>query len=266
MRSLVPFNFPMHPSFFGERKPWPRAIRALLVFVLVGYSGLSSGCGRVEYSPNQLHAVSLSSDHFDEAVQTSKEVSSVVEELFGGLDSPKVPEPMSTIVDVEKVARAAGPVGRAVDKIERGLFRKHCVQCHGLSGDGTGPSALLLAPYPRDFRRGTFKFKSTPYGQKPTHEDIEATLRRGIAGTAMPAFETLNRSKEFAEDVDALVHYVKFLSMRGEVERKLIRHVVIDEVSKLTKEDAEVGTAVQQVAESWQLADSKAIRPRLVRE
>ena len=29
------------------------------------------------------------------------------------------------------------------------LYREHCAHCHGISGDGVGPTAVFLNPYPR---------------------------------------------------------------------------------------------------------------------
>ena len=131
-----------------------------------------------------------------------------------------------SVVRMESVIRCAGPVGRGKDKIERGIYRKHCVPCHGMTGNGLGAAAMMLEPYPRDFRRGSFKFKSTPTGSKPTKDDLIKTLTQGIPGTAMPSFLALEQTEEFKEDVDDLVEYVRFLAIRGEVERRAItKHV-----------------------------------------
>ena len=100
------------------------------------------------------------------------------------------------------------------------MYRQHCVHCHGITGNGRGPTAAFLNPYPRDFTRGTFKFTSTPVGIKPTQDDLRKTLINGIAGTAMPSFKLLSEG-----EVEALVDYVKYLAIRGEVERKLIEYV-----------------------------------------
>ena len=34
------------------------------------------------------------------------------------------------------------------------LFRRQCLQCHNITGDGRGPPGLWVMPYPRDYRRG----------------------------------------------------------------------------------------------------------------
>ena len=209
----------------------------------------------VAFRANELHVASLSSDSGDKQIaDLARLAKSQVDEMFGTPDSPKWPDGVELAVDMDKVHRAAGPVGRDKTKVERGLYRKHCVQCHGTTGDGMGPSSALLAPYPRDFRRGSFKFKSTAIGKKPTHADLVRTLENGLPGTAMPAFGTLNRSKEFSEDVDALVHYVRFLSIRGEVERRLIVALINSE------EAADLGSQLAtQVAKSWVVAESSVV-------
>jgi mono/diheme cytochrome c family protein len=78
----------------------------------------------------------------------------------------------------------------------------------------------LLSPYPRDFRLGKYKFKSTAQGNKPTKEDLAKTIRNGIPGTSMPSFALLPD-----EDIDALTDYVVYLSVRGETERELLRQL-----------------------------------------
>jgi mono/diheme cytochrome c family protein len=142
------------------------------------------------------------------------------------------------------------------------------VQCHGTSGDGLGPAAALLAPYPRDFRRGSFKFKSTPIGRKPTHADLVRTLESGLPGTAMPAFGALNHAIEFSEDIDALAHYVRFLSIRGEVERRLISAMTIEIASNDLSNPQENDAAKQAtidaakfVVSKWEQAEASAVQP-----
>jgi mono/diheme cytochrome c family protein len=110
------------------------------------------------------------------------------------------------------------------------------VHCHGVSGNGAGPTAEFLNPYPRDFRHGWFKFKSTGINEKPTNEDLHRTLREGINGTAMPSFKLLP-----AAEVDALVEYVKYLSIRGEVENALLtddNYATAKELFEASKKDS----------------------------
>ncbi len=209
-----------------------------------------------EYRPNRLFAASVAREQGDsDSDAIAFRVRDFTNSFFGTIDAPKWPEWCGCPVELESVTRCSGPVGRSSDKVERGVFRKHCVQCHGATGDGFGPAAMLLAPYPRDFRRGTFKFKSTPIGSKPTRDDLRHTLERGIRGTSMPAFESLTHSESYAKDVDDLVEYVRFLSIRGEVERMLITKVIREDL-ELDNQSDEVRRIVRRIANQWANADT----------
>ncbi len=84
------------------------------------------------------------------------------------------------------------------------LYEQHCAPCHGIDGDGQGEAAYLLSPKPRDFTGGLYKLRSTPTGSPPTDADLLLTLRRGVAGTAMPAWDRLAD-----EDLAAIVEHLK---------------------------------------------------------
>jgi mono/diheme cytochrome c family protein len=95
-------------------------------------------------------------------------------------------------------------------------YRRHCMHCHGLNGDGRGPTGPWVNPHPRDYRQGKFKFISTNLaarGRKPRRADLHRTVSKGIDGTSMPAFGLLSE-----KDIDAMVSYVIHLSIRGQVE------------------------------------------------
>lgn len=96
------------------------------------------------------------------------------------------------------------------------VYMKRCVQCHGVTGDGNGPAAEHLYPRPRDYTKAIFKFTSTPYGSRPRKDDLIRTVRRGVVGTSMPAFDRISD-----KDVDAVVDYVMVLAQRGELEFQL---------------------------------------------
>jgi mono/diheme cytochrome c family protein len=76
-----------------------------------------------------------------------------------------------------------GNPGRGFD-----VFQRYCVTCHGERGDGAGEFAPYAVPKPRDFRQGTFKWRSTPSGALPLVSDLERTIRDGVYWTAMPSF------------------------------------------------------------------------------
>jgi mono/diheme cytochrome c family protein len=113
--------------------------------------------------------------------------------------------------------------GGTVMQSGRVLYMRHCSHCHGTSGDGAGPTAQYLNPRPRDYRHGIFKFTSTTDVSKASRQDIKRVLQYGIPGTYMPSFLLLTDS-----EIHALVEYVRFLSLRGEYERKLVNQLAVD--------------------------------------
>lgn len=99
------------------------------------------------------------------------------------------------------IVRAAEPSGGKT------TFDRACAACHGTSGGGNGPGAADLNPHPRDLTKNAFRFRSTASGAAPRPEDLERTIRRGLPGSAMPAFEGLLSNGEIAE----LVTYIRTL-------------------------------------------------------
>jgi mono/diheme cytochrome c family protein len=98
----------------------------------------------------------------------------------------------------------------------RNLFMRHCQHCHGVAGDGDGPTARFLSPRPRDYRQGIFKFKSTVYDAKPSRDDLLRILEAGIPGTYMPSFVLLGK-----EELFLIIDYVRWLSIRGNMEIRM---------------------------------------------
>lgn len=176
------------------------------------------------FNANELYAHVVATRQNSEPGQAAADVSQVMESLFGTPDVPKLPDSIpANLIDRENLIRAAGPVYSDEDDTHFGIYRSRCVVCHALDGSGAGPAAALQNPYPRDLRAGVFKYKSTPRSEKPTKADLLAILRRGAPGSAMPAFDRLPQ-----EDLDAVVDYVIYLSIRGEVERRLIQFAVTE--------------------------------------
>jgi mono/diheme cytochrome c family protein len=177
--------------------------------------------------------------------------------MFGTPDEPRVPEGVR--LDLDLLKAAAGPVAGDALGRQRGLYRQHCATCHGISGSGTGPTAQLLNPYPRDFRNGVFKYTSTLAGNKPARDDLRKVLRRGVRGTAMPSFVQLPD-----EEIEALIEYVKYLSIRGETELYLLRLVVDeDEYLPLDSMSRELvlEEGAQAASDMWDMAEEAVIQP-----
>ena len=57
-----------------------------------------------------------------------------------------------------------------------GTYRRYCVGCHGVLGDGEGENAQWIDPKPRNFTLGIFKCRSTTTGTLPLDSDIYDTL------------------------------------------------------------------------------------------
>ena len=95
------------------------------------------------------------------------------------------------------------------------------MHCHGLNGDGRGPTGPWVNPHPR-----------LPPGQVQVHldepdrvepqaapADLVRTVAKGIEGTSMPAFGVYSE-----KDIDEIVSYVIHLSIRGQVEYDTIEN------------------------------------------
>lgn len=102
----------------------------------------------------------------------------------------------------------------------RNLYMTHCQHCHGVTGDGKGPTSRFLNPRPRDYRQGIFKFKSTQAAQKPSRKDLLHILEQGVPGTYMPSFVLLGEEK-----LGLIIDYVRWLSIRGYTEITLATHL-----------------------------------------
>jgi mono/diheme cytochrome c family protein len=132
------------------------------------------------------------------------------------------------------------------------VYRLRCATCHGESGDGAGPAAVHLNPRPRDYRRGVFKFTSTPYGVRPRREDLLGTLRRGVSGTSMPSFALLPD-----EELQAVLDYVLALTHRGELETLL----ALEASNEDELDPAVIPDLVAEVLGLWREAESQAVFP-----
>jgi mono/diheme cytochrome c family protein len=116
------------------------------------------------------------------------------------------------IICLVVVPIAAGPnTTIAAESSARGkvVFERNCAVCHGTGGDGGGPEAQRFFTRPTDFRRGIFKFRSTPSGSLPTDQDLERTILRGLPGSGMVSQEHLSTA-----EIRDVIAYLKILSSR----------------------------------------------------
>ncbi|MEX0612512.1 MAG: c-type cytochrome [Pirellulales bacterium] len=197
------------------------------------------------------------------APQHQRAIANILGAMFGTPDNPfALPE---TGLDQRKLATAAGPVWSDAEGGKHGLYRRHCAHCHGISGDGLGPTAAILNPYPRDYRSGVFKFKSTYTAGQPTDDDLRRILHDGIPSTAMPSFALLP-----PDEIAALIEYVKYLSMRGQMETALVNYVFdegfepevpLDPAADPELKDIIMNDLMAGVMEGWGAAGEQVILP-----
>jgi mono/diheme cytochrome c family protein len=225
-----------------------------IAFLLAAGCLLSVGCGKTPSASYRLNMVEATKQRL--TTEQERQVATVLLAMFGTPDEPvALPE---FGLDEAKLRLASGPVRSDIVGRKNGLYREHCAHCHGVTGDGMGPTAAFLNPYPRDYRPGIFKFKSTERADKPTHADLLRILRNGIAGTSMPSFALLSEPQ-----IDALAEYVKYLSIRGETELALMRaYFELDDDAKgILPETREflVDETASPIAEKWKSADAARI-------
>lgn len=89
------------------------------------------------------------------------------------------------------------------------LYDRLCASCHGVNGDGNGPSARFLYPRPRNFRLEPFRMVSTT-NLVPSDDDLLRVLDRGMPGSSMFSFGHLS-----LDDRKALVAHVQGLIRKG---------------------------------------------------
>jgi mono/diheme cytochrome c family protein len=189
--------------------------------IALGAALVLAGCAKPadsSFSPNQAKVGSL-------IPQAQAEIAKVLAENFGTPNQlvawERFPidygEPDPNADDEHKIRRDAG--WRLIEG--RNLYMTHCVHCHGVSGDGDGPTAKFLNPLPRDYRLGKFKFKSTLGPLKPSRADLTHILQEGIPGTYMPSFVLLGE-----ERLGLLIDYVRWLSIRGDMEIRLANELL----------------------------------------
>lgn len=108
------------------------------------------------------------------------------------------------------IAVLAQPPSPAPTTDIKSLYDASCASCHGVDGRGSGPAAAALAPVPRDFSRGIYKFRSTASGSLPTDDDLYRAIANGLPGTSMAGWHGLLTETQ----IRGLAAYVKQFSPR----------------------------------------------------
>jgi cytochrome c oxidase cbb3-type subunit 2 len=119
------------------------------------------------------------------------------------------------IAPLLSLAPVGGEDEKAGDPVRgKVVYERYCLSCHGELGNGEGEFAEYISPKPRDYRQGTFKWRSTPSGSLPTVSDLEKTVRDGIYGTYMPTWFAIGKRSRL--DVIA---YIQTFSPRWKTEQ-----------------------------------------------
>ncbi len=216
-------------------------VRFLVGAVLIGTFVLN-GCGPVPMTY-------VLSDATKKALDEPKQelLSNALDAYFGTPDAPKIPEPLKRVLKGDEAKLAEGATS----------YRRLCMHCHGLSGDGGGPTAKFVLPVPRDYRKGLFKFTSTDQTASPTRDDLKRTLLNGIPGTSMPSFALFKE-----QEVENILDYVILLSVRG-----LTEAFVVDELETGTGEidAATVASNSTAVSNRWVGTETRVVTPKAQR-
>ncbi len=247
----------LSPPLAMQRRPFSKCLST----AILASAAALVGCAETEPPPFRLDMTNVVAKSI--APPHQKAIANILEAMFGTPDKPfALP---ATGLDERKLVMAAGPVWSDQRGGKHGLYRRHCAHCHGISGDGRGPTAAILNPYPRDYRSGVFKFKSTYTAAQPTDDDLRRIVHDGIPDTAMPSFALLP-----PDEIAALVEYVKYLSMRGQMETALVNYVAdeglepddpLDPTSDPELRAIVADELVAEFMEGWQGAAEQVIVP-----
>ncbi len=86
----------------------------------------------------------------------------------------------------------------------KGMYERHCRDCHGSGGRGDGPAAASLKIQPADFHRSRSFLKSD--------EELLRTIEHGIVFSPMHAW----RGQLTDGEMQDVLAYVRLLSQQGQ--------------------------------------------------
>jgi mono/diheme cytochrome c family protein len=107
---------------------------------------------------------------------------------------------IAAAVQALSIADSDTPPSADIAALGARVYEANCAQCHGVTGDGRGPTAPELVVAPTDFRR-----------QQPTLAASLRALREGVAGTRMGVWSDRLASDELL----AVAHYVRTFYREG---------------------------------------------------
>lgn len=152
---------------------------------------------------------------------------------------------------------SAKPEGLAVSGHDLNLgyqsYTRYCYACHGVKGDGHGPSSYGLRPAPRNFTLGIFKFaRLRSSDELPNDADLKYIVKNGLHGSAMLAWDIPD------EELGRILNYIKtFAPQKWEKTKKNGDHVKTLEVF-VAPADPWQGKDVEAVSRGQELYHLKA--------
>ncbi len=189
----------------------------------------------------------------DLAADAKQRLQQILEDRFG---NPAAPIVSSSDGQAQAIAEC---MQLDAEKLAAGSkhYKQHCLQCHGLTGDGRGPTGQWVYPFPRDFRQGVFKYVSSSGSgsRKPRRDDLRRMLQNGIERTSMPPFALLPENER-----EAIIAYTIHLSVRGEVEFQLMSSLLAEDLD-IDDMASEADTIMKKALQQWRQADSDRIEP-----
>jgi len=246
---------PLFAKVIGEEQPYPDRPGQLPLYTIAD----------LEDVRNPLHANAekwMSDGTIRNPENLSEKSRQALDDVLTGLfGTPSEPR----VEGVDKAVRETLQLDSGVLAKGSRLYRLHCLQCHGVTGDGRGPTAKWVNPHPRDYRQGLFKFQSVDQtsksDRKPRRADLIRVVREGVEGTAMPAHNLMPEP-----DLENLVSYIIHLSIRGEAEFETLKNA-FKENMELDKESAPSGAApylrnmVKLIGKKWLDSQAAVIVP-----
>lgn len=181
--------------------PSPRSLVHLLDYIAQDYGGAVPD-GKV-----------VSVEEFAEMREFSRSALELGSELPQLADSPEIRTQLRALSSLVEHRGPASEVARQARRIrddilqrthlevapsawpslERGakLFQQGCAPCHGATGYGDGPSARTINPKPSNLHDQVRMRELAPF-------QAFNTIRLGVTGTAMPAFDSLRDDETWA--------------------------------------------------------------------
>lgn len=184
----------------------------------------------------------------------------VFDALYGSFGTPARPRVQvdPSLPNIRLVSQQLDKLRLDRKSLDEGskLYRRNCMHCHGVTGDGQGPTGPWVSPHPRDYRLGKFKFTSTGKDARPSRADLYRTLYHGLDGSTMPSFSLLAE-----KDLENLVSYVIHLSIRGELEVFLIEQIGSEEIQNEEDIPQKGVPKLLELIQKWTESNDALIKP-----